>query len=219
VFCVKEPETLLEPEWAAQRNYLEGYLEQTEAAIFAENFADPETGYAAFIDVDSAISYFLINELIKNVDGNLRLSTFLYKKRNDKLFFGPLWDFDLALGNVDYDGADDPHGWHVRTAAWFTRMFEDPHFAEQVTARWNHMKSAGILDDLMNRIDNRALWLSHVQQKNFELWDILNVYVWPNRVVTGSYQGEVDAMKTWLQQRIEWMDAQFNPAEEEQAAE
>ncbi len=215
VFCVKDPETLLEPEWTAQRNYLEGYLEQTEAAIFADDFTDPQTGYAAYIDVDSAISYYLINELIKNVDGNLRLSTFLYKKRNDKMFFGPLWDFDLALGNVDYDGADDPHGWHVRTAEWYLRMFEDPHFAQQVTDRWNHMKTAGILDDLMNRIDNRALWLSHVQQQNFELWDILNIYVWPNRVVTGSYQGEIDAMKDWLQQRIDWMDAQFNPVAEE----
>lgn len=211
VFCMNNPETLREPEWAAQRDYIEGYLEQTEAAIFADDFADPETGYAAFIDVDSAISYYLINELTKNIDGNLRLSTFLYKKRNGKLFFGPLWDFDLAIGNVDYGGADATSGWHIRTAPWFTRMFADPVFALEVKNRWNQMKSGGVLDEVFERIDARALWLSQVQQQNFERWDILDTYVWPNRVVTGSYQGEVDAMKDWLHERIEWMDAQFNP--------
>lgn len=211
VFCATNPDTLLEPGWEDHRAYIENYLAQTESAIFAPDFNDPETGYAAFIDVESAINYYLINELVKNVDGNLRLSTYLYKKRDGLLTFGPLWDFDLALGNVDYDGADNPEGWHILTANWYSRLFQDPTFADAVKERWNWMKNEGILENLFAHIDARALWLSEVQQANFELWDILNIYVWPNRVVTGSYQGEVDAIREWLEIRIEWMDKQFNP--------
>src|SRR5690606_34816351 len=96
-FVVDEPETLLEPEWAAQREDIETYFADTEAALFGENFSDPETGYAAYLDVDSTINYYLINELFKNVDGAVA-SAYLTKKRNGKLFFGPIWDFDLALG-------------------------------------------------------------------------------------------------------------------------
>ena len=39
-----------------------------------------------------------------------------------------------------------------------------------------------------------------------QIWD-----VWPNAVVTGSYEGEVQYLKQWLRTRIDWMDAQFNP--------
>ena len=44
-FCVDTPETLLDPAWTAQRNYIEQYITDTEAALFGDNFADPDTGY------------------------------------------------------------------------------------------------------------------------------------------------------------------------------
>jgi hypothetical protein len=210
VFCLVSPETLLDPKWAAHRQYIESYLQQTEDAIFSADFADPEIGYAGFIDVDSAVAYYLVNELTKNVDGNLHLSTFLHKRRDGKLTFGPLWDFDRAIGNVNYAGADQPEGWHMRSAPWFARMFEDPAFEQRVRQRWAQLKSAGMLGDMFGRIDARAYWLSDVQRANFERWDILDTQFSSSRVVTGSYQGEVDAMKDWLQERIEWMDARLS---------
>jgi len=209
-FCLKNPETLLEPGWEAQRAYIVDYISKVEDAIFANNF-DPVTGYAAYIDVDSAVQYYLANELVKNVDGDLRLSTYLYKKRDGKLTFGPLWDFDIAAGNVNFNGCDNPEGWYIRSAPWFARLFQDPAFAAKVKDKWNQLKSSGQLEELFHYIDNRATYLSQVQVKNFQKWDILSTWVWPNRVVTGSYEGEVTAMKDWLRARVNWMDAQFNP--------
>ena len=209
-FCLKNPDKLLEPGWEAQRGYIKEYIDQTEQAIFSSQFADPVAGYAAYLDVDSAISYYLINEVFKNVDGNLRLSTFLYKKRDGKLTFGPVWDFDIAIGNVNYGNADLTDGWHIRSAPWFTRMFADPVFEGKVKARWAQLKASGDLDSLFSYIDRRAQWLSKVQVKNFQTWDILDIYVWPNRVVTGSYDLEVVEMKDWLHKRIAWMDRQLS---------
>jgi hypothetical protein len=209
-FCLQNPDKLLEPGWEAQRDYIKEYIDQTEQAIFSSQFADPVAGYAAYLDVDSAISYYLINEVFKNVDGNLRLSTFLYKKRDGKLTFGPVWDFDIAIGNVNYGNADLTDGWHIRSAPWFTRMFADPVFEGKVKARWAQLKANGDLDSLFTYIDRRALLLSKVQVKNFQTWDILDIYVWPNRVVTGSYDLEVVEMKDWLHKRIAWMDRQLS---------
>jgi CotH kinase protein len=180
-----------------------------EDAIFGAQFTDPATGYAAYLDVDSAINYYLINEVFKNVDGNLRLSTFLFKKRDGKLTFGPVWDFDLAIGNVNYDGADQTAGWHIRPTPWFTRLFQDPAFAQKVRTRWAQLKSEGKLDAVFSHIDMQAQYLQGAQARNFSRWNILNIYVWPNRVVTGSYAGEVNAMKDWLRARIAWMDTQL----------
>jgi hypothetical protein len=210
VFCLANPETLLEPGWEQHKQYIVNYINQTDAAIFGEQFTDPATGYAAYIDVDSAIHYYLINELFKNVDGNLRVSTFLFKKRGGKLTFGPIWDFDIAIGNVNYNDADMTHGWYIRNAAWFKRMFEDPAFEQKVTARWAQMKKDGTLTALFQHIDSQAAFLNDAQVNNFEKWPILSIYVWPNRVVTGSYAGEINAMKEWLSDRIIWMDAQLS---------
>jgi hypothetical protein len=209
VFCLSNPETLNDPAWARQRAYITNYIKQVDDAIFGSQFADPVAGYAAYIDVESAIRYYLVNELFKNVDGNLRLSTYLYKKRGGKLFFGPVWDFDLSIGNVNYDGADVVTGWHIRTAPWFTRLFQDPAFAAQVKSRWLKMKSDKTIDSLFNTISARRAYLSKVQVRNFQRWPILSTWVWPNRVVTGSYDGEINAMSDWLWQRKVWMDLQF----------
>jgi len=209
VFCLSNPETLLEARWAKHRAYITNYMQQVDAAIFGSQFADPAVGYAAYLDVESAIGYYLVNEIVKNVDGNLRLSTYLYKKRDGKLTFGPVWDFDLAIGNVNYDGADRTEGWHIRPAPWFTRLFEDPAFAARVKARWLQMKNDGSIARLYEHIAARQAYLSKVQVRNFERWPILTTWVWPNRVVTGSYVGEVSAMNDWLFFRIQWMNAQI----------
>lgn len=200
VFCLVNPETLLEPEWEPHRQYIVDYIRQTDEAIFGAQFKDSETGYAAYIDVDSAINYYLINELFKNYDGNLMFSTFLYKKRNGKLTFGPIWDFDIAIGNFTLADVDKTDGWYIRNAPWFKRMFEDPAFEQKVKTRWNQMKTEGMLNALFQYIDIRAAYLKDAQVNNFKIWPI----------PTSSYQGEIDAMNEWLRLRIIWMDARLS---------
>jgi hypothetical protein len=211
VFCAKSPETLLDPAWARHRAYIEGYVRALDSTIFAPSFADPRAGYAAFLDVASAVDYYLLNELFKNVDADLRRSTFLYKPRGGKLTFGPVWDFDLAIGNANYFGADRVEGWYVRQAPWFTRLFEDPAFDARVRARWRQLRADGTVASLMTYASDRGTYLSRVQARNFERWPILSTWVWPNRVVTGSYTGELIAMGDWLFSRAQWMDAQLLP--------
>lgn len=197
VFCVKNPETLLEPGRELQRQYIVNYISRTDEAIFGEQFKDETTGYAAYIDVDSAIHYYLINELLKNIDGNLRLSAYMYKKRDGKLTFGPVWDFDLALGNAS--GATSPEGWQIRSAPWFERMFEDPAFEQKVKARWGQMKTEGILTALFQHIDDQSLYLINAQENNFQKW-----------IKDNSYEKDIDDLKEWLTLRIAWMDAQLS---------
>ncbi len=209
VFCFGNPETLGEATWSRQRDYITQYLARTDSAIFGPNFANPQTGYAAFIDVKSMIDYFILQELAKNVDGNLRLSTYLYKKRNGKLFFGPVWDFDISFGNANYFGGDLTEGWQIRTAPWFTRLWQDPAFVAAVRARWTVLKAEGFAQRYATFIQTRRSYLGVVQERNFARWPILNQWVWPNRIVTGSYRAEVSELDSWLFNRYRWLDAQL----------
>ena len=54
----------------------------------------------------------------------------------EKIKMGPLWDFDLAYGNVDYSNATYPEGFHIKSNPWYKRMFEDPYFNSLVKDRF-----------------------------------------------------------------------------------
>jgi hypothetical protein len=207
-FCVDTPETLHDNAWITQRNYISQYIVDTESALFGVNFTNATTGYAAYIDVDSAVNYYIINELFKNVDG-ATASFYLYKKRDGKLFFGPVWDFDLALGNAGYGDVDKTYGWHIRNASWFARLFQDPAFVTKVKAKWQAIKLNGDLELIFQYAQARAVWLDKAQKKNFERWPIFDWREWYTRVIMGSYDLELKEMIRWQRERAVWMDIEL----------
>lgn len=201
-FTIKSPDDIN----PTQLNYIRNYVQETENAIFAANFADSQNGYAKYINVNSFINWYLVQELVKNQDARNYSSIFYYKDRDGKLGMGPLWDFDLSMGNVDYSDAINPRGWWVRNGAWFNRLFQDPAFKQKVKDRWDEIKDKEIADAFKN-IDKHATYLELSQRENFKRWDILNEKVWPNPQVFGTYEGEVNQIKSWLTTRITWLDA------------
>ena len=192
-----------------QETYIKGYINQFEAVLHSSTFTDPTTGYAAYIDVDSFIRYYLVNEVFRNVDANMWSSCWMYKPRGGKLFMGPLWDFDLAAGNANYADAFKTEGWHIRIAPWFKRLFEDPAFAARVKTAWIEIK-ADELPAMFQEITTRSAGLQQAQLNNFQRWPILETWVWPNNQIPGSYKGEVDYLRSFLTARIDWIDQQIN---------
>jgi hypothetical protein len=193
-----------------QETYIKGYIDEFETVLHSSGFADPVTGYAAYIDVDSFARWFVINELFRNVDANMGTSCWMFKPRGAKLRMGPLWDFDLAAGNVNYSEAFRTEGWRIRTAPWFSRLFEDPAFVARVQLLWNEIRNDQ-LAAMLQSIPANAAKLQQAQLNNFQRWPILEMYVWPNYKVTNSYAGEIDYLDSWLRARIAWLDTQFNP--------
>lgn len=201
-FAVKSPDDIT-PE---QYNYIEAYLNKTEEAIYAENFDDPVEGYAKYINVESFINWFLVQELVKNQDAKDYSSIYYYKPRNEKLGMGPLWDFDLSAGNVNYSIAQNPLGWWVRHGPWFIRLFRDPVFVDKVRKRWDEIRHNEI-EDMLKNIDVQAHNLRYAQRQNFNEWKILDQQVWPNPAIYYTHEGEVNQIKDWLNKRIAWLDA------------
>ena len=194
---------------AAQRAFISGYVQDAERALYGADFTDPRRGYAPFVDLPSFVDWYLVNEIMKNSDAANFSSIYLHKNAGQPLRMGPLWDFDLSAGNTDYTDALLPEGWWIRTqSSWFKRLFEDPRFAAAVRARWAELPALGIdLDGVARFIDRTAGELDSAQALNFSIWKFLDVYVWPNAIVTGSYGGEVEYLKSWLITRMRWMDS------------
>lgn len=202
--CIDNPKegVIVQP----QIDYMSNYIEQTENAIWSPDFTSPFTGYAAWLDTESFVDWFLVSEITANVDSRDATSIRNFKPRNGKLFRGPLWDFDLASGNVYYCPCADPEEFWIRDGLWYERLFMDPLFAMITRVRWDGLKTMR-LNDLEQFIDQRARALGGVPGRNFERWPTDVTWTWPNSVVTGSHEGETQFLKDWLRQRIDWLDA------------
>lgn len=205
---IQEPD----PAQPEQYDYIKNYVLQAEDALFSPGFADPALGWPAYFDPDTLVNWYLVNELTASQDSAFYSSCWLYKDRlNPLLSMGPVWDFDISMGNVNYSDSVDPTLWWTRGGVWLARFFQDENFAARVAARWNQVKGAQI-DTMLAYVDQTAAGLEAAQQNNYQRWPTLGIRVWPNSQAAGSYAGEVEFMKSWLAQRIAWMDAQFNPA-------
>jgi hypothetical protein len=197
-----------------QKDWIKGYINEFEAVLYGPDFKDPINGYAKYIDVDSFIDLHIIVELTKNIDG-FRLSTYMFKDRNGKLNMGPVWDYNLSLGNADYLEGWKPDGWYYDLISagdypWWRRLFEDPDFQMRYADRWFILRK-NLFDTtvLLQGIDDIVDLLGEAQVRNFDRWSILGTYVWPNWFIAQTYQQEIDWMKDWLRQRLDWMDSQI----------
>lgn len=184
-------------------NQVRTHINQFESILFGDNFADPVAGYRAYADVDSFIDWFLVNEIAKNVDAQWYSSIFFHWIPGEKIRMGPIWDFDLGFGNVDYADATFPEGWWVRWNSWIARMLEDPYFAARVKERYALMDSQR--PEIKAAIYAWAEQLNLSQAENDSIWQTLGNYVWPNPVVYDTYEEEVEHLVTWLDTRMDWL--------------
>jgi len=202
----------------AQQNYIKNYMDSMETAINSATFADPMIGYRKYLEINSFIDFFIMNEFAKNPDG-YRLSTFLYKNhQNDggKVSIGPVWDFDLAWHNCNYGNAFIATDWQYQiqdnvnpSPTWWGRFMQDTAFVNALNCRWTELRQTYLsIPYLHNYIDSSANVLSESQQRNFVQWPILGAYIEPNpqSQVNASYWGEVNDLKNWISNRVAWLD-------------
>ena len=206
-----------------QKSYISTYVSGFENALAADTYADPTVGYQSYIDMDSFIDFFLLNELSNNVDG-YRLSTFMHKDKNGKLKMGPIWDFNLAFGNADYCSGGETNVWAYKfnercssdfwqIPFWWKRLLEDPTFVAQLKNRWNNLRGSTFSEGyIMSKIDtyNSTLIKAGAIDTNFSKWNILGTYIWPNNFVGTNYDEEENYLKNWITDRLSWLDSNIN---------
>ncbi len=208
-----------------QKNFIQNKILHFETVMkYALNLADQNTGFPAYINTDSFVDFVLANEVTKNVDA-YRLSTFLYKNRDDvdpKIYAGPVWDFNLAFGNADYYEGWKTDGWQIElltdiknipdwetflTPFWWKKLFEDSTFQSKIYARWQYLRSNSLeTSKVLNYVDSLVTLLDEAKTRNFERWPVLGQYVWPNPFIGNTYQEEINYLKNWIIERLKWLD-------------
>ncbi|MGV9982492.1 CotH kinase family protein, partial [Micromonospora wenchangensis] len=201
----------LQPE---QQAWLTGHLQQFNDLMQSGDFADPVTGYPAWIDVGSFVDSFILNELTRNFDAYAR-SSYFYKDRGGRITAGPLWDLDLTYGTGGGDNLETS-GWQYEQPRWpkpnnwINRLVTDPGFMALVRARWAELRrgplSAAGLDA---RLAGLTAPLTDAADRNFQRWPNLTTEkIGPIVTPTAdTWQGQLDYLRDWLDRRMAWLDS------------
>jgi len=162
------------------------------------------------IDIENWVKYFMIQELFKNVDA-WGLSVFIYRDIDGDLKFGPVWDFDFAIGNADYVGETyyEPEGFFLAfdtRMAWFYHAIQIDMFKDAIKT---HMITfyQEILPSYMTLIEVLGVSLVPYSQKNFNRWDVFNTYLWPNPMFMVEFNDHMEHVlwiKEFIFERSKW---------------
>ncbi|MDR0427146.1 MAG: CotH kinase family protein, partial [Dysgonamonadaceae bacterium] len=205
-----------------QVNYIQSHFNKWETAVYAADYQDPKTGFRKYMDTPTFIRHFLVGELTGNTDTYWSVN--MYKQRSDdKFYFGPIWDFDLAFENDSRTyPVNSPHrtDWLYKSGGngadgvtdLVNRILSDSALSEEIRKTYSYYRDSGSIteEQLLAVIDNYAAMMDASQKMNFKRWDIINSLIHEINHNTGSYPGEVNIVKQYVRERIAWMDKKLN---------
>jgi len=98
------------PEFASKEemDYIATLYQEYEDAVY-NGGTNPATGkkYSDYVDVRSVACYYLVNEFSQSRDCFLSSAYLRKEAGEDKMYMGPLWDYDMSFGKGGEDGVVD----------------------------------------------------------------------------------------------------------------
>ena len=205
LFVVKDPDL---ESGSSELEKIKSYVIQTENVLYGDEFDNPYTGYSKYIDVDSFVDWYLINEISKNNDAIFFSSVYMNYVQGGKLKMGPIWDFDIAFGNINYNNNEKIDGFYVKNAPWIERLFQDKFFVEKVKSRYNYFYENK--NTILNKSKFYSSQIENARINNESIWKILGRYVWPNNQIYSSFEEEQDYLEKWISDRMDWLNEEIN---------
>lgn len=208
------------PEWCgeAAMKYISEYYQAFEDAVYATDDTGAYTGYNAstgkyfydYVDMDSLVKVFLLQELSLNCDGFIS-SVYFYKDADGKMFAGPIWDQDMTFG-TGWNKTNDAEivDYHYLAQA----LIQIPAFKDAVVEYYNSEFAPAVRRWLGEDgvISRQYALLKNSAAMNYTIWDYIRIgnpenegHIWQG----ASYQGVVDEMTTWIENRLANMDSRF----------
>ena len=189
---IKEPDEEVITSWEHPAyTYIQNFVNSVEDALEKGNYSEIES----LIDVKSYAEWWLLYNLVGNLEPNHPKSCYMYKKRNGKLYAGPAWDFDCATFIPGRKGA------LLTQVLWYGYLFKHDAFKSLVKERWAELKPE--FEKVFTYIDEKAEYIRESNEINLEMWPVTqNV----NEDIDLSYDDAVNRMKEAYRERITELD-------------
>ena len=201
LFCIKYPSS--DDITSQQATYIKNKFNQVEAEIYDNNLEN--------IDSESFVRYFIIEDFAGNVDG-VWSSFYLTKERGDeKIYFGPIWDLDLAFDNdIILYPTNEKKNFAFKyiysngsTQTLVMKLLSNEALLKKVKDVWKEMTSSKFTKEaILSFIDEKVELINESQKLNFIRWDILNEKQFLQPTARGSYEAEIKYLKEFIENRF-----------------
>lgn len=209
------------PEWCGDSamKYISEYYQAFEDAVYATDDTGAYTGYNTgtgkyfyeYVDMDSLVKVFLLQELALNCDGFIS-SVYFYKDADGMMYAGPIWDQDMTFGT----GWNKTNGAEIVDYHYLAEaLIRIPAFEAAVKEYYTNTFASEVRDLLGSNgtIARQYALLKDNAAMNYTIWDYIRIgnpemegHIWQG----ASYQSVVDEMTTWIENRLANMDSRFN---------
>ena len=202
---LEQPVTIVSPTvFSGDEDYqfISNYVRSAESALFGSNFTDASEGWQRYLDMDSFVDWYLINEIAKNLDGDFGAECYMNMKRDGKLRMGPLWKMERSFGYGDSSTSD----FVIKNVKWYNRLFQDPAFVAKVKERFTYFYNHK--NDILKEIDADVSYLRNAIPENKNKWEVFSGSSADD--VRKKYQKEVTTMKSWIEKRMDWLNDEIS---------
>lgn len=197
-------------------NYIRNYMDSCFTAMNGSGYEE----ITNLIDVESFAETYLVQELFANNDCGYS-SFYIVKDKDGKLEAGPVWDFDIGAGNINYNMGNsescpaDKSLWASNANIFFKLLLKHNEFKELVTSKiYSYEETFNEVISLADSTSENGYYTMYKNalNRNFDQWKIMGTYVWPepNNVVSLSTVSEqMDFLYNWLTTRYAYMKTQY----------
>ena len=201
---------------ASQKNYIKNFIRNFEQRLYSNEFGDKDEGYRPLVDSVSLANWYLCTEISGNVDGFY--STYFYKEQQeDQLYWGPLWDYDIAYNNDNRNREGMGYNTLYQMMAdvaydnmrkWVRRMWEDPWFARLINRRFHEVVNNDLEGYLNQQIDSLTTLLNESKELNYQRWAI-NQRTLREIVLYSTYDEYISDLRYYISEHIKYLDGAF----------
>ncbi len=206
------------PEFIQTNNTLfesaQNFIQAVEHSVWAPDFYTVYDGarqhYTDLVDLDSLVSYLIINEFYWNTE-TMKKSTFMYKDLDSKLVIGPLWDMDWTSNSrVSQGETNKPYEWMIKACgaatdtqrvSWYLALIRDPYFVQRMYECYTENRQN--FEDIVKKggiIDQDIAYLKESGEANYNAGYMMHRF---------PFTEEAERLRTFLNTRLGWMDQQF----------
>ena len=182
-----------------EENYIKLYLNKVEKQVYLGNLQ--------YLDLPTFYRYFIMQEFCGDIDTTLSSFHLTKRRGDDKLYFGPVWDYDLSFDSDDrliptnqkplftfYYGASAGTCRHFLKTILLTN-----NSMSYINQTWNELKQSALTFDKLN---------SYINQESNKILDSakLNYYRWFNSKIENAeteYKSNVAIVTNYVKQRFD----------------
>lgn len=189
--------------------YINRDLSRFEKALYSYDYDSYRYGYQNYIDVESFVDYFIINEVTQNTDAGY-FSTYLYKDVGGKLKMA-VWDFNNCCDNY-FETALPLEGFTMQDRVWFYMLMKDEEFVDKIINRYRSLRKNILSEEtIRNDIRQQAEYLGTAVLRNYQVWGYsfgpeYNLLEGGEERQIHSYEEAMEQYENRLILRMRWMD-------------